>query len=200
MADVIVGPDGVARCSWADSTVDYREYHDTEWGVAVHGDTALYERISLEAFQSGLSWITILRKRPGFRAAFRDFDAEVVARFTEGDVESLMSDTGIVRNRRKIEATVANARALLELQEQAGSGALDELVWSFAPASHRRPKSLADMVSSTPESTALSKELKRRGFVFVGPTTMHATMQACGLVDDHVAGCHRAAPTRHGRG
>ena len=192
MAAVQVGPDGVRRCAWGDSSDDYRTYHDTEWGRPVHGDTALYERISLEAFQSGLSWITILRKRPAFRLAFNEFDAHKVARYTEVDVERLMADAGIVRNRRKIEATIINARSLTLMQDENGEGALDELVWSFAPERHRRPRALADVPASTPESLALSKELKRRGFAFVGPTTMYAAMQACGLVDDHLVGCHRA--------
>jgi DNA-3-methyladenine glycosylase I len=183
-----VGDDGVMRCPWADSTDDYRRYHDTEWGVPVHGDVALLERITLEAFQSGLSWLTILRKREGFRSAFGGFDPEVIAGYAEPEVQRLMADAGIVRNRRKIEATITNARALLDLQ-RAGS-TLDELVWSFAPAPRARPATLAEVPAATPESTALSKGLKARGFVFVGPTTMYAAMQACGLVDDHLSDCH----------
>lgn len=188
MEGVAVGADGVARCPWADSTDDYRRYHDTEWGVPVHGDVALLERITLEAFQSGLSWLTILRKREGFRSAFAGFDPEAIAAFGERDVERLMADARIVRNRRKIDATVANARALLRLQESDGS--LDELVWSFAPPHRARPTTLADVPAVTAESTSLSKALKAHGFVFVGPTTMYAAMQACGLVDDHLADCH----------
>lgn len=188
MPGVAVGVDGVARCPWADSTDDYRQYHDTEWGVPVHGDVPLLERVTLEAFQSGLSWLTILRKREGFRSAFAGFDPEVIAGFGELDVQRLMGDTGIVRNRRKIEATITNARALINLQDSGGT--LDELVWSFAPPTRERPVSLADVPAVTPESTALSKHLKAQGFVFVGPTTMHAAMQACGLVDDHLADCH----------
>jgi len=188
----VVGDDGVARCAWGDSTADYRRYHDDEWGHPVHGDSALFERITLEAFQSGLSWLTILRKRPAFRAAFAEFDPEQVAAFDDQDAERLLGDAGIVRNRRKIEATLVNARAVLALQDRDGPEALDTLVWSHAPARHRRPASLEQVPSQTPESQALSKALKKQGFVFVGPTTMYAAMQACGLVDDHVRGCHRA--------
>ena len=190
---VVVGDDGVSRCAWGDSTDDYRVYHDTEWGRPVHDDRALFERLTLEAFQSGLSWLTILRKRPGFRSAFEDFDPGVVAAFDDARTEALMADGSIVRNRRKIEATITNARALVDLQDREGEGALDRLVWSFAPVGRARPTSLSDVPASTPESTALSKALKSRGFVFVGPTTMYAAMQACGVVDDHVAGCHRAS-------
>jgi DNA-3-methyladenine glycosylase I len=184
---------GIVRCPWAEGSDDYRVYHDEEWGVAVHGDTALFERISLEAFQSGLSWLTILRKRPSFREAFAGFDPSAVAQFGTDDVERLMQDAGIVRNRRKIEATLVNARAVVALQETNGVGAFDRLVWSHAPAAPRaRPRSLGDVPATSPESAALSRDLKARGFAFVGPTTMYAAMQACGLVDDHVAGCHRA--------
>lgn len=183
-----VGPDGLARCGWGASPDDYRDYHDREWGRPVHGDSALFERISLEAFQSGLSWLTILRKRENFRAAFARFDPEQVAAFDERDVQRLMADAGIVRNRRKIEATVTNARALVALQDRGES--LDALVWEHRPEARRRPATLADVPSSTPESLALSRALKAHGFVFVGPTTMYAAMQACGLVDDHVADCH----------
>ena len=188
-----MSPDGLVRCPWGESTPDYREYHDTEWGRPVHGDVALFERITLEAFQSGLSWLTILRKREGFRSAFSGFDPVGVAAYDEADVERLMADTSIVRNRRKIEATVTNARALVDLH--AAGDTLDDLVWSFAPARRSRPQTMAQVPSSTPESLALSKGLKARGFVFVGPTTMYAAMQACGLVDDHVADCHVAAAT-----
>jgi DNA-3-methyladenine glycosylase I len=186
--DVIIGADGLPRCPWgADPTV-YRDYHDTEWGRPVRGDVALFERISLEAFQSGLSWLIILRKRPAFRAAFRGFDPSVVAAFTSTDVERLMGDAGIVRNQRKIDATVTNARALLAMM--ASGESLSELVWSHAPAPLSRPISLSDVASVTPESRALSIALRARGFTFVGPTTMYAAMQACGIVDDHLAGCH----------
>lgn len=189
---VTVGDDGVSRCGWADSSPDYRQYHDTEWGVPVHGDTPLFERITLEGFQSGLSWITILRKRPAFRSAFDGFDPSAVAGFDDHRIASLLENAGIVRNRRKIEATVANARAVRRLQEADGDDALDRLVWSFAPQDQSRPASVSQVPASTPESVALSKALKSVGFVFVGPTTMYAAMQACGLVDDHVRGCHRA--------
>ncbi len=179
---------GVTRCSWAANTSEYRAYHDEEWGVPVHGETGLYERLTLEGFQSGLSWLTILRKRESFRAAFAGFDAEAVASFGEADYERLMSDTSIVRNRLKIRAAIANAQAVVRLRD---SGGLDELVWSFAPAGHHQPRTPADVQSSSADSIALAKALKHNGFVFVGPTTMYATMQACGLVDDHLAGCFR---------
>jgi DNA-3-methyladenine glycosylase I len=189
-AGLVADESGVARCSWGAGTTDYIAYHDHEWGVAVHGEAALYERLTLEAFQSGLSWLTILRKREGFRAAFRGFDAEAVAAFGEADVERLMADTAIVRNRLKIRAAVTNARAVVRLRDHGG---LDELVWSFAPAGHRRPRTPADIPAKTAESAELAKTLKRNGFVFVGPTTAYAGMQACGLVDDHLAGCHRSS-------
>jgi DNA-3-methyladenine glycosylase I len=191
-ADVVAGEDGVLRCAWSDGTADYREYHDAEWGYPVHGDVALFERITLEAFQSGLSWLTILRKRPGFRAAFHDFEPGRVARYDADDVVRLMADASIVRNRRKIDATIANAQALVRLQAESGSTALDSLVWSFTSGPRPRPEALSEIPSSTAASIALSKALKARGFVFVGPTTMYAGMQACGLVDDHVVGCYRA--------
>ena len=192
--DVVVGGDGLARCGWGASAPEYVGYHDDEWGRPVHGDAALFERITLEAFQSGLSWLTILRKRPAFRAAFAGFSIPAVAAFDERDHERLMADAGIVRNRAKITATLSNARAALALAEAEGDGALDRLIWSFAPAAGRkRPRRLSDLQATTPESVALAKELKRRGFVFVGPTTAHAGMQACGLVDDHLEGCHRAS-------
>lgn len=187
-ADLDVGADGRARCGWGAATDDYRAYHDHEWGRPVHGDIALFERISLEAFQSGLSWLTILRKRENFRSAFAGFDPAAVAHFDESDVARLMDDAGIVRNRRKIDATITNARALTALQQEGGS--LDEVVWSHRPPMRERPRSMADVPAKTNESAALSRELKRRGFVFVGPTTMYAAMQACGLVDDHLTGCH----------
>ncbi len=193
MSDVVVGADGLARCPWAGSTPDYLDYHDTEWGVPVHGERALFERITLEAFQSGLSWLTILRKREAFRSAFAGFDPEVVAGYAEGDRARLMGDTGIVRNRLKVQAAITNAAAVLRLREDGG---LEDLVWSHAPATYTPPASVADLRASTPESVALAKALKRAGFVFVGPTTMYAAMQACGLVDDHLAGCHRASRAR----
>jgi len=182
------GADGLARCGWAGSTPDYTAYHDTEWGVPVHGETALFERLTLEAFQSGLSWLTILRKREAFRAAFAGFDAEAVAGFGDTDVARLMADTGIVRNRLKVTAALTNARAVVALRDRGG---LDELVWAHAPERHQRPRTMAEVPATSPESVALAKALKRNGCVFVGPTTMYAAMQACGLVDDHVRGCHR---------
>jgi DNA-3-methyladenine glycosylase I len=186
---LVLGDDGLPRCAWGTSSPEYREYHDQEWGRPVHGEAALYERFSLEAFQSGLSWLTILRKREAFRAAFARFDPDAVAAFGPGDVERLLTDAGIVRNRAKIEAAVANARATLSLRE-AYQGGLDGLVWSFAPPPRKRPGSPADVPATSPESVAMAKALKRYGFVFVGPTTAYAAMQACGLVDDHLEGCH----------
>ncbi len=185
------GPDGVPRCPWPglQQHRDYRDYHDDEWGRPVHGERALLERLCLEAFQSGLSWLTILRKRPAFRAAFAGFDPEVVAGFGPKDVDRLMAEPAIVRNRRKIEATVANARATLALRADQG---LDALVWSARPPAHRRPTGVQDTPATTAESVALAKELTRRGFTHLGPTTVYAAMQACGVVDDHVVGCCRA--------
>jgi DNA-3-methyladenine glycosylase I len=178
------GSDGLKRCWWATSDPLYVSYHDEEWGRPVVSNDGLFERLCLEAFQSGLSWLTILRKREAFRAAFEGFRIERVAAFGDDDVERLLTDAGIVRNRRKIEAAVANARAATALGE-----ALAALVWSFRPKEHRAPRAPSDLAASTPESTALARELKRRGFRFVGPTTAYALMQACGLVNDHLAGC-----------
>ncbi len=175
------------RCSWATSTADYVRYHDQEWGVRLHGDDALFERMSLEAFQSGLSWLTILRKRPAFRQAFAGFDIVAVAAFGVSDAQRLMADTGIVRNRLKIEAAISNARVALGLD-----GGLDRLLWSFAPARRRRPAGSGQVPAVTPESTAMAKDLKKRGFRFVGPTTAYALMQATGMVDDHAPDCWRA--------
>ena len=193
MSGLLVGDDGVARCAWAGSAPDYLGYHDTEWGVPVHGETALYERLTLEAFQSGLSWLTILRKRDAFRAAFARFDAQAVAAFDDDDRARLMADAGIVRNRLKVDAAITNAAAVVALRE---GGGLDELVWSHVPADHVPPRTSADFRATSPESVALAKALKKAGFVIVGPTTMYAAMQACGLVDDHLAGCHRAGGRR----
>jgi len=181
------GSDGVLRCPWALSSEDYAAYHDEEWGRPVHGDDALYERLCLEAFQSGLSWITILRRREGFRAAFAHFRIAEVAVFTDADKERLLADPGIIRNRAKIDATVSNARVLADW----APGELDRLIWSHAPdpAGRPVPRALADVPAVTDESTALSKALKRQGIRFVGPTTAYALMQACGLVNDHVADC-----------
>jgi DNA-3-methyladenine glycosylase I len=185
---VIVGSDGLARCPWGAEPELYREYHDGEWGRPLRGDDELFERISLEAFQSGLSWLTILRRREGFRAAFDGFRIEAVAAYAEADVERLLGDPGIIRNRAKILATIANAKAALALD-----GGLTELIWSFAPASGERPKTAGDVPATTPESKALAKALKANGFRFVGPTTAYAMMQAVGMVDDHLADCHVAA-------
>ncbi|MGP4050775.1 DNA-3-methyladenine glycosylase I [Streptomyces sp. 2A115] len=187
MSDALRGPDGALRCPWALSTEDYVAYHDEEWGRPVHGDDALYERLCLEAFQSGLSWITILRRRDGFRTAFADFKIAAVAAFTDEDEARLLADPGIIRNRAKIAATVANARVLADW----APGELDELIWSYAPdaASRPAPKALIEVPAVTDESTALSKTLKKRGIRFVGPTTAYALMQACGLVNDHLQDC-----------
>jgi DNA-3-methyladenine glycosylase I len=180
------------RCSWADGPPEYAAYHDEEWGRPLHGDDALFERLCLEAFQSGLSWLTILRKRPAFRSAFADFAIDAVAAFTDDDHARLMADAGIVRNRAKISAAIANAGAAQRLSE-----GLSALLWSFAPDPPRpRPATLADVPATSSESVAMAKELKRRGFVFVGPTTAYALMQATGMVDDHVADCFRASPGR----
>ena len=180
---------GVRRCPWGTATPEYVAYHDDEWGRPVVDDVRLYEKLCLEGFQSGLSWLTILRKRPAFRAAFAGFDPAVVAGFGGDDVARLLADAGIVRHRGKIEATIANARATLDVQ--AAEGSLAALVWSFEPARDRRaPRVLGEIAAVTPESTALSKELRRRGFRFVGPTTAYAAMQSLGLVNDHLVGCH----------
>lgn len=190
-----LGDDGRMRCGWVGGDAEYERYHDEEWGVPLHGDLALFEKLSLEAFQSGLSWITILKRRPGFRRAFADFRPETVAAYSDAEVERLMGDEGIIRNRAKILATIANARALLALREREGDGALDRLVWSFRPPRRdpaARPASPAEVPATTAESTALSRALREHGFRFVGPTTAYALMQSAGLVDDHVADCWRA--------
>ena len=181
------GPDGRARCAWGVSTPDYVAYHDGEWGRPVTDDRGIYERLTLEAFQSGLSWLTILRKRDNFRAAFAGFDFDLVADYGERDFERLMADAGIVRNRAKIEAAIANAAATRDLV--AAGESLADLAWSFGPTRDRAPRRWGDLASTTPESKALAKELKRRGFRFVGPTTAYALMQATGIVNDHFAGC-----------
>jgi len=186
MTDLVTGPDGLARCRWAGATPDYTAYHDEEWGRPIRDDDGLYERMTLEAFQSGLSWLTILRKRPAFRAAFHGFAIDEVAKFDDDDVARLLADTGIVRNRAKIEAAVNNARAAADLPD-----GLAALLWSYQPPPRpRRPGSFAEVPALTGESTALAKDLKKRGFRFVGPTTAYALMQATGMVDDHLAGCH----------
>ena len=181
------GPDGRLRCWWGASTPDYVAYHDEEWGKPVRDDRGMYERLCLEAFQSGLSWLTILRKREGFRAAFAGFEPAAVAAFGDEDVARLMADAGIVRNRAKIDAAIANARVVAAMERDGES--LAELLWSFAPDERPAPRTAADVPAVTPESTAMAKELKRRGFRYVGPTTAYALMQACGLVNDHLDGC-----------
>ena len=202
-----VGADGLARCGWAGTDPEYQRYHDEEWGVTLHGDRPLFEKLVLEGFQAGLSWITILKRRPTFRAAFRDFDIDTVAAFTEADVTRLLSDSGIIRNRLKIEAAISNARVAKSLIHK-NPGALDALLWSYAPLratpppaappstaqpSTTRPPLPGEVVPFTAEPTALSRDLRSRGFRFVGPTTLHALMQSSGMVNDHLRGCWRAA-------
>jgi DNA-3-methyladenine glycosylase I len=186
-AALLAGPDGNPRCWWAVGSADYLEYHDAEWGRPVVADDALFERLCLEAFQTGLSWLTILRKREAFREAFHGFRIDRVAELGEGEVNRLMGEERIVRNRPKIEAALANARAAQRAVEQDGS--LAALIWSFAADRPEPPRRRGDMPSTTPESAALARELKRRGFRFVGPTTAYALMQACGIVNDHIDGC-----------
>jgi DNA-3-methyladenine glycosylase I len=188
--------DGPPRCPWARGE-PLERYHDEEWGVPLHGDSALFEKLSLEAFQSGLSWLIVLRKRPAFRAAFAGFEPERVAAFGDADVERLLGDAAIIRNRPKIAAVIGNARAIAGLRERDGDGALDRLIWSFAPAARppeERPRSLADVPASVPAAAELAAALKREGLRFVGPVTAYALMQSAGLVDDHLAGCWRALP------
>lgn len=185
---VIVGEDGLARPAWASTDPLMRAYYDEEWGLPVTDEQGLYERICLEGFQAGLSWATILRKRPAFRAAFADFDPEAVARYGEADVDRLMQDAGIIRNRLKIAATIRNAQATLDLRSDGG---LVDFVWSFRPASTPAPTLPADIPTQSPESIALSKALRKRGFSFVGPTTMFALMEAVGIVDTHLLASHR---------
>jgi DNA-3-methyladenine glycosylase I len=182
------GSDGLPRCRWGASTPDYEWYHDEEWGRPVTDDRGLYERMVLEGFQSGLSWLTILRKRDNFRAAFANFEIDVVARFDDGDVTRLLGDAGIVRHRGKIEAAIANARGTLALREEGSP--LEQLVWAHRPKRPRKPRSPKDWQATSPESVALSKALKSAGFRFVGPTTVYAAMQACGVVNDHLATCY----------
>jgi DNA-3-methyladenine glycosylase I len=192
MIDLTLDTDGTARCGWCGDDPLYRAYHDDEWGREKRGDDAMFELLSLEGFQAGLSWLTILRKREAFRMGFAEFSIERVADFDEGDVERLLADSGIIRHRGKIEAVIGNAVMALELPE-----GLSELVWGFAPPSRpARPVRLGELPAVTPESTALAKELKRRGFRFVGPTTVYALMQSAGLVDDHLEGCHAAGAAR----
>jgi DNA-3-methyladenine glycosylase I len=184
----IIGPDGLARPSWAASDPLMQAYYDHEWGMPVRDEQGMYERISLEAFQAGLSWATILRKREAFREAFLDFHPESVAAFTDSDVERLMLDAGIVRNRLKIHAAITNAKATIALREEGG---LVEFVWSFQPDSTPAPRTLAEIPTTSPESIALSKALRKKGFAFVGPTTMYALMEAVGIIDTHLVDSHR---------
>ncbi|HEX6149800.1 DNA-3-methyladenine glycosylase I [Nocardioides sp.] len=193
MSGPVVGDDGVARCPWGAGSEVYRAYHDDEWGRPISGESAYLERLTLEAFQSGLSWLTILNKRESFRRAFAGFDAEAVAAYDDTDRERLMADAGIVRNRLKIDAAITNAAATVRLRE---SGGLEEFVQRFRPEQHAAPVTIDDVPATSPESTALSKALKKQGFVFVGPTTMYALMQAIGVVDDHLVGCHRRGSDR----
>jgi DNA-3-methyladenine glycosylase I len=195
MSDAIAGPDGLPRCPWALGTADYLAYHDREWGLPVRDDVGMFERLSLEAFQSGLSWLTILRKRENFRSAFRGFDPAAIAAFGPADEARLLADPGIVRNRAKIAAVIANARAALRVPD-----GLAALVWRYAPAPAPAPVSLADVPAWSPESKACARELRRLGFSFVGPVTIYATMQACGVVDSHLAGCFRRGGNLGGGG
>jgi DNA-3-methyladenine glycosylase I len=191
-ADVVVADDGKARCRWVGADAEYQRYHDEEWGQPLHGDQRLYEKLSLEGFQAGLSWITILRRRPAFREVFHGFDPQRVAAMGPDEVEAAMLDERIIRNRAKILATINNANLVIEMT-QGRPGALDDLMWSFAPAPRsRRLTAMADIPAVTAESVAMSKTLRSLGFSFVGPTTMYALMQSAGMVDDHVVGCWRA--------
>lgn len=187
-ADLIIGDDGLARPRWAATDALLREYYDTEWGLPVRDERGVFERLSLEAFQSGLSWAVILRKRPAFRAAFDGFDPETVARYRDDDIERLLADRGIVRNRAKIVATIGNAAATLAMREEGG---LADFVWQHRPTLTPAPRSAAEVPTTSPESTELAAALRRRGFRFVGPTTAHALMEAIGLIDTHLVGSHR---------
>ena len=188
MAGPVTGADGVARCPWGATDPLLRDYHDTEWGVPISGEAPHLERLTLEAFQSGLSWRTILAKRESFRAAFAGFDADTVAAFGDGDRARLMADVGIVRNRLKVDAAITNAAATVSLRD---SGGLEAFVAGFRPDQQPAPRTTEEVATTSAESVALSKALKKQGFVFVGPTTMYALMEAVGLVDDHLVGCHR---------
>lgn len=196
---VVTGIDGITRCAWSISTPDYIRYHDEEWGVAVRNDRDLFERLSLEAFQSGLSWLTVLRKREAFREVFADFDPLIVADFGESEISQLLSDARIIRHRKKIESTITNARALASAWEAHGHDWLTQTLLAFAPSEHdlvaqgwnRPPAALSEIPPKTDNSMALTKHLKAAGFVFLGPTTLHAAMQATGFVNDHVVGCDR---------
>lgn len=192
-AELRHGLDGVVRCSWPGDDPLYTAYHDTEWGHTLHGDNKIFEKITLEGMQAGLSWITILRKRETFRLAFANFDIPTVARFTDDDRARLLGDAGIIRNRAKIDSAISNAQVAHAMLDRGES--LDDLVWSFAPPTRTRPLQVGDSVQpSTPESAAMSKTLLKRGFRFVGPTTMYAFMQSSGMVDDHIEGCERVPP------
>ena len=186
MSDLVTGDDGKARCRWGSTDDRYRDYHDAEWGWPVTDERGLYEKLSLECLQSGLSWALILRKRDGIRDAFADFDPDTVAAFGPAELDALLQDARVIRNRRKLEAIVANAQATVAARAETP---LPELVWSFRPPPRKSPRGYADLASITEESKALAKELKRRGYAFVGPTTVYSTMQAVGLVNDHLAGC-----------
>jgi DNA-3-methyladenine glycosylase I len=194
---IITGEDGVTRCRWADSAPEYRAYHDTEWGFPVGDDVRLFEKLSLEGFQTGLSWLTILRKREAFRTAFAGFDFTQVASFTDRDVQRLLGDAGIVRHRGKIEAVIHNARRAIELTEREGS--LARFLWRYEPPERPEPEAPDALPAFTPESKALARELKARGWRFVGPTTVYAFMQAMGLVNDHAAGCNARERVREAR-
>lgn len=183
--------DGITRCAWSGTDGLYCKYHDTEWGVPVTGDREMFERIALEGFQAGLSWITILRRREGFRKAFKNFDLVKVSKMTPADVERLMQDAGIIRNRGKIESTIKNAKLILQLQKNGES--ISDIVWSFAPSKKKQATKDFTWIAVTEESTALSKHLRKLGFGYVGPTTMYALMQATGMVNDHAPGCFRRA-------
>ena len=196
-SDLVISEDGVARCPWGTSPPEYRAYHDNEWGLPVGDDNRVFEKLCLEGFQAGLSWLTILRKREAFRRAFASFDPRVVARFDDADIARLLGDAGIIRHRGKIVATIANAQATVRLAEQGDR--LAALVWRYEPGARPAPRALSDLPASTAESKALSTELRRHGFRFVGPTTAYAAMQSLGLVNDHLKGCHSRAVTRSAR-
>jgi DNA-3-methyladenine glycosylase I len=196
-SDLVIGEDGIARCPWGASTPEYQAYHDNEWGLPVGDDNRVFEKLCLEGFQAGLSWLTILRKREAFRRAFASFDPRKVARFGDADIARLLGDAGIIRHRGKIVATIANAEATVRLSEQGVR--LAAFVWSYEPAARPAPKALSDLPASTAESKALSADLRRHGFRFVGPTTVYAAMQSLGLVNDHLKGCHSRAITGSAR-
>lgn len=196
MSGPVVGDDGLPRCPWGDAPADYRAYHDDEWGRAVRGDSAIFERLSLEAYQAGLSWLTILRRREAFREGFADFDVAVVAGYGDADIERLATDPRLIRHRGKVEAVVSNARLLAQWQAEEGPGMLDALVWSCA-SSREPPRTLADVPVETEESRRLAQRLRARGWRFIGPTSAYAALQAMGVVNDHLEGCHaRDSATR----